>query len=54
MFSYNGYVTSDDIQRIEEQREAMDALDWRSPNYEPEEGDRYEEDDTYETERDGM
>lgn len=41
MFSYNGYVTSDDIQRIEDQRESEDSLDWRSPNYEPEEYDRY-------------
>ena len=45
MFSYNGYVTSDDLQRIEDQRESEDALDWRSPNYEERWGDRYEEDE---------
>lgn len=50
MFSYNGYVTSDDLQRIEDQRESEDALDWRSPNYEESKYDRYgwpiEEDET--------
>ena len=45
-----GIITDAELDRIEEQRESMDSLDWRSPNYEPEDGDRYEDDDTYENE----
>lgn len=46
----NGIITDKELELINQERESMDSLDWRSPNYEPEEGDRYEEDDTYENE----
>ena len=36
-----GIITDAELDRIEEQRESMDSLDWRSPNYESEEYDRY-------------
>lgn len=49
-----GIVTDKELELIEQQREQMDSLDWRSPNYEPEDGDRYEDCDANETERDGM
>lgn len=45
-----GIITDAELDRIEQQRESMDSLDWRSPNYEERWGDRYEEDDTYENE----
>lgn len=36
-----GIITDAELDRIEQQREQMDSLDWRSPNYESEEYDRY-------------
>ena len=49
-----GIITDAELDRIEQQRESMDSLDWRSPNYDPEDGDRYEDCDANETDRDGM
>ena len=57
-----GIVTDKELELIDQERESMDSLDWRSPNYESEEYDRYgwpiEEDeaecDGNETESDGM
>lgn len=37
----NGIVTDKELELIDQEREQMDSLDWRSPNYEPEEYDRY-------------
>ncbi len=36
-----GIITDAELDRIEQQRESMDSLDWRSPNYVTEEYDRY-------------
>ena len=49
-----GIITDAELERIEQQRESIDSLDWRSPNYEERWGDRYEDCDANETERDGM
>lgn len=49
-----GIITDEELKLIDEEREAEDSLDWRSPNYEERWGDRYEDCDANETERDGM
>ena len=43
-----GIITDEELKLIDEEREAEDSLDWRSPNYKERWVDRYEEDDTYE------
>lgn len=40
-----GVITDEELKLIDEEREAEDSLDWRSPNYEERWGDRYEEDE---------